>query len=66
MKRNTFIIIITLLLQIIVTIFAKVNNIMWLQAGITVCVPTFFMSMLVLCVYNRNILNWMDKPNYVL
>lgn len=36
MKRNTFIIIITLLLQIIVTIFAKVNNIMWLQAGITV------------------------------
>jgi hypothetical protein len=65
MKRNTFIILLTLLLQIVVTLFAKLNDIMWLQAGISVFVPAFFMSMLILTVFNENVSDWFDtKINF--
>ena len=65
MKRNTFIILLTLLLQIVVTLFAKLNDIMWLQVGISVFVPAFFMSMLILTVFNENVSDWFDtKINF--
>lgn len=62
MRRYTFIIIITLVLQVILQVLANIidNNILHMVPAIVV--PTFFMSILVLCVYNKNILNWMDKP----
>lgn len=62
MKRYTFIISITLLIQLILQVIANIidNNILHMVPAIVV--PTFFMTMLVLCVYNRNVSNWMDKP----
>lgn len=65
MKRNTFIILLTLLLQIVVTLFAKLNDIMWLQAGISVFVPAFFISMMILTICNENVSDWFDtKINF--
>lgn len=62
MRRYTFIIIITLVIQLILQVIANIidNNILHIVPAIIV--PTFFITMLVLCVYNRNVLNWMDKP----
>ena len=61
MKRYAFIIVITLVIQLILQVTANIigNNILGLVTGVVV--PTFFMTMLVLCVYNRNVSNWMDK-----
>lgn len=65
MKRNTFIILLTLLLQIVVTLFAKLNDIMWLQAVISVFVPAFFISMMILTIFNENVYDWFDtKINF--
>ena len=65
MKRNTFIILMTLLLQIVVTLFAKLNDIMWLQAGISLFVPAFFISMMILTIFNENVCDWFDtKINF--
>lgn len=65
MKRDIFVIIVTLLLQIIITLFAKVNNIMWLQVGISVCVLAFFMTMMILTTFNEKVYNWFDtKINF--
>jgi hypothetical protein len=61
MKRNTFIILLTLLLQIVVTLFAKLNNIMWLQVGISLFVMAFFISMMILTLFNENVYDWFDK-----
>lgn len=62
MKRYTFIISITLVIQIILQVTANIidNNILHMIPAIVV--PTFFMTIFVLCVFNRNISNWMDKP----
>lgn len=62
MKRYAFIIVITLVIQLILQVTANIidNNILWWVPAIVV--PTFFMTMLVLCLYNENISNWMNKP----
>lgn len=62
MKRQIFIIIITLVIQLILQVTAIIidNNILWMVPAIVV--PIFFIAMSVLCDYNRNIRNWMDKP----
>ena len=62
MRRYTFIIIITLVIQVILQVIANIidNNILHVVPAIVA--PTFFITMLVLCVYNRNVSNWMDKP----
>lgn len=62
MKRYAFIIIITLVIQVILQVIANIidNNVLWIKPAIVT--PIFLMTMLVLCIYNRNISNWMDKP----
>lgn len=62
MKRYIFIIIITLVIQLILQVTGNIidNNILGMVPAIVV--PIFFMTMLVLCVFNRNVSNWMDKP----
>lgn len=62
MKRYAFIIVITLVIQLILQVTANIidNNILWMIPAIVA--PIFLMTMLVLCVYNRNVSNWMDKP----
>lgn len=64
MKRYTFIITVTLVIQVILQVIANIidNNILHIVPAIVV--PTFFMTMLVLCVYNRKVSNWMDKPTW--
>lgn len=65
MRRDIFIILLTLLLQIVVTLFAKLNDIMWLHAGISVFVPAFFISMMILTIFNENVYDWFDtKINF--
>ena len=61
MKRYAFIIVITIVIQLILQITANIidNNILWMVSAIVA--PIFLMTMLVLCVYNRNVSNWMDK-----
>lgn len=62
MKRYTFIIIITLVIQVIFQVTGNIidNNILGMVPAIVV--PIFFTTMLVLCVFNKNVSNWMDKP----
>ena len=64
MKRYTFIIVITLVIQVILQVTANIidNNILWMVPAIVV--PIFFIIMSVLCVYNRNVSNWMNKPTW--
>ena len=61
MKRYAFIIVITIVIQLILQITANIidNNILWMVSAIVA--PIFLMTMLVLCVYNRNVSNWMNK-----
>lgn len=62
MKRYTFIIIITLVIQVILQVTGNIidNNILGMVPAIVVSI--FFTTMLVLCVFNKNVSNWMDKP----
>lgn len=62
MKRYAFIIVITLVIQLILQVTANIIGNIILEIVPAIVVPIFFMTMLVLCVYNTNISNWMDKP----
>lgn len=61
MKRYAFIIVITIVIQLILQVTGNIidNNILWMVPAIVA--PIFLMTMLVLCVYNRNVSNWMNK-----
>lgn len=61
MKRYTFIIIITLVIQIALQIISGIINNDSLGFVPAIIVPLFFITMFVFCVFNRNVSNWMDK-----
>lgn len=62
MKRYAFIIVITIVIQLILQVTGNIidNNILWMFPAIVA--PIFLITMLVLCVYNINVSNWMNKP----
>lgn len=61
MKRYTFIIIITLVIQGILQIISGIINNDSLGFVPAIIVPLFFITMFIFCVFNRNVSNWMDK-----
>ena len=61
MKRYTFIIIITLVIQIILQTISGIINNTTLGFVPAIITPLFFITMFIFCVFNRNVSNWMDK-----